>query len=195
MDMHPGQLTVGVDTVRALVDRQFSAWRDLPIREVRSHGTVNALFRVGDTLVARFPLVLGEVGATRHWLETEARAARELLGRTRFPTPEPVGLGEPGSRYPLPWSVQTWLPGHRRHGRGPGCVAGVRHDLAEFIRDVRAIETCGRTFRGLGRGGHLPDHDSWMQTCFERSEQLLEVAPLRRLWAELRELPAARAGT
>jgi aminoglycoside phosphotransferase (APT) family kinase protein len=41
MDMHPGQLTVGVDTVRALVDRQFPPWRDLPIREVRSHGTVN----------------------------------------------------------------------------------------------------------------------------------------------------------
>jgi aminoglycoside phosphotransferase (APT) family kinase protein len=189
MDMHPGQLTVGVDTVRALVDRQFPAWRDLPIREVRSHGTVNALFRVGETLVARFPLVPGEVGATRHRLESEARAARELLGRTRFPTPEPVGLGEPGSRYPLPWSVQTWLPGTVATVEAPGASPAFAHDLAEFIRDVRAIETGSRTFRGLGRGGHLPNHDSWMQTCFERSEQLLEVAPLRRLWAELRELP------
>jgi aminoglycoside phosphotransferase (APT) family kinase protein len=44
-------------------------------------------------------------------------------------------------------------------------------------------------FRGEGRGGHLPDHDGWMETCFERSAGLLDVPRLRRLWAELRELP------
>ena len=64
---------------------------------------------------ARFPLQPGDVDATRQWLSAEAAAARELPGRTRFPTPEPVALGEPGPGYPLPWSVQTWLPGSRRH--------------------------------------------------------------------------------
>ena len=44
----------------------------------------------------------GDVGATRRWLESEARAARELLGRTRFRTPEPVAVGEPGEGFPLP---------------------------------------------------------------------------------------------
>jgi aminoglycoside phosphotransferase (APT) family kinase protein len=63
------------------------------------------------------------------------------------------------------------------------------HDLAEFIADVREIDTRGRPFRGTGRGGHLPDHDEWMRTCFTRSESVLDVAPLRRAWAELRELP------
>ena len=33
-----------------------------------------------------------------------------------------------------------------------------------------------------------------MQTCFERSEQLIDVAPLRRLWARLRELPRDSSG-
>ena len=54
---------------------------------------------------------------------------------------------------------------------------------------MRAIDTHGRTFAGDGRGGNLPDHDGWMETCFERSEGLLDVPRLRRLWAELRELP------
>ena len=70
-----------------------------------------------------------------------------------------------------------------------GHSAAFAHDLAAFIHGVRAIDTRGRTFRGEGRGGHLPDHDGWMETCFERSEGLLDVARLRRLWAELRELP------
>src|SRR6185295_16141708 len=93
--MHPGQLSVPIATVRALVREQFPAWADLPVRAVESHGTVNALFRIGDGLTARFPLTPGDIAAIRRWLESEAGAARQLLGRTRFATPEPVAVGEP----------------------------------------------------------------------------------------------------
>jgi aminoglycoside phosphotransferase (APT) family kinase protein len=160
MDMHGGQLNVPAETVRELVDAQFPAWRDLPVRKLSSSGTVNALFRVGEALVARLPLRPGDVAETR----------------------------------PLPWTVQTWLPGTDATVEDPGESTAFAHDLAEFIRDVRRIETRGRTFRGEGRGGHLPDQDDWMQTCFERSESLLDVAPLRRLWAELRALPRGPGG-
>lgn len=192
--MHPGELPVPVATVRELVDRQFPEWCDLPIRAVQSAGTVNALFRIGERLVARFPLVPAEVDATRRWLEAEAEAGRELLGRTRFPTPEPVALGEPGAGYPLPWSVQSWLPGTVATVEDPGESYAFAHDLAEFISDVRAIDVRDRTFRGSGRGGYLPDHDDWIGTCFARSERLLDVAPLRRLWHKLRELPPSPGG-
>ena len=103
--MHANQLTVSVQTVRNLVDGQFPAWRGLPIRQVDSHGTVNALFRIGGELLARIPLEPRDVEPARRWLGSEAQAAGELLGRTRFPTPEPVALGEPGAGYPLPWSL------------------------------------------------------------------------------------------
>ena len=63
--------------------------------------------RVGDQLAARFPLQLADVASARQRLESEADAARELLGRTRFATPEEVAIGEPGAGYPLSWSVQT----------------------------------------------------------------------------------------
>jgi hypothetical protein len=76
------------------------AWRDLPVEPVPQQGTVNALFRLGTHLVARFPLIPGEVDVAGAELEAEAQAARELLGRTRFPTPEPVAVGAPGPGYP-----------------------------------------------------------------------------------------------
>ena len=185
--MHPGQLNVTPETVRAMIDRQFPHWRELPVRPIQTQGTVNALFRLGDALVARLPLVERDVAETRRWLEREAQAARELHGRTRFATPEPVALGEPGPGYPMPWSVQTWVPGEV--ATPDGHSAAFAHDLAAFVHGVRAIDSRGRTFRGEGRGGHLPDHDGWMKTCFERSEGLLDVARLRRMWAEFRELP------
>ena len=183
MSMHPGQLDVAPETVRRLVGRQFPQWRELPLRAVPTQGTVNALFRLGDDLVARLPLV----AATRGQLEAEAAAAAELHGRTRFATPEPVAIGEPGPGYPMPWSVQTWLPG--AVATPDGHSDAFAHDLAEFIEGVRAIDTRGRTFAGDNRGGHLPDHDAWMETCLRNSEGLLDVPPVRRLWAALRELP------
>ncbi len=187
--MHANQLTVSLETVRTLVDEQFPGWRSLPIRSIRSQGTVNAIFRIGDQFAARFPLVTQDVELTQRGLESEAEAARELIGRTRWPTPEPVALGKPGPGYPLPWSVQTWLPGVVATDEDPGESVGFAQDLAQFINDVRAIDTRGRTFSGKGRGGKLQSHDAWVETCFGHSEQLLDVPRLRRLWAVMRSLP------
>jgi aminoglycoside phosphotransferase (APT) family kinase protein len=61
--------------------------------------------------------------------------------------------------------------------------------VAELIAGMRADDTRGRGFDGVGRGGHLPDHDEWLETCFRQSENLLDVPLLRRIWAELRTLP------
>ncbi|MEV1205520.1 aminoglycoside phosphotransferase family protein [Microbispora rosea] len=191
--MHADQLTVSPETVRALVDEQFPQWRGLPVTGVASHGTVNAIFRLGDRLTARFPLQPGPVDVTRRWLESEAEAARELAAGTRFPTPEPVALGEPGAGYPLPWSVQTWLPGTVAIDEDPGEAAAFAHDLADLITDLRAAGTRGRTFSGKGRGGDLRSHDAWMETCFERSEGLLDVPRLRRMWETFRSLPREAA--
>ena len=188
--MHAGQLTVSTGTVAELVRRQFPRWAELPVRAVASNGTVNAIFRIGTGLTARFPLQPADVASTRRLLESEAAAGRRLVGRTRFRTPEPVAIGEPGAGYPLPWSVQTWLPGTVATPSGSPAFA---RDLAGFVREVRAIDTGGRTFDGTNRGGDLRSHDGWMEECFERSAELLDVAWLRRAWREFRRLPRTAA--
>ncbi|WP_143229722.1 aminoglycoside phosphotransferase family protein [Actinophytocola xanthii] len=187
--MHVGQLEIPLEVVRALVSEQFPQWRSLPVTPVGAHGTVNAIFRIGERYAARFPLEDGDVEATRARLREEAARAGELAGRTRFRTPEPIALGEPGAGYPLPWAVQTWVPGTVATDEDPGRSEEFAHDLAEFVHGVRGIDRRGRTFDGAGRGGDLASHDGWMETCFRRSERLLDVPRLRRLWAGFRELP------
>lgn len=189
MQMHSGQLTVSTEAVRELVSLQFPQWEASPVSAVASHGTVNAIFRVGHDLCARFPLQRAEVEPTRRWLESEAAAARRLVGRTRFRTPEPIAIGEPGAGYPLPWSVQTWLPGTVANEQDPSGSVAFARDLAQFVREVRVMDTEGRTFDGTNRGGDLRSHDAWMAECFERSEGMLDVPWLRRTWRELRKLP------
>jgi aminoglycoside phosphotransferase (APT) family kinase protein len=184
--MHPNQIDVPEDTVRTLVTEQFPRWHSLPVRRIAASGTVNAIFRIGSAYAARFPL---DPSTGLSDLEREAAAARELLGRTRFPTPAPVAIGAPGHGYPLPWSVQTWLPGAVATDADPAGSVPFALDLAEFIRGVRAIDTRGRAFGGRGRGGDLRSHDAWMRECFDRSERILDVPALRRRWHALRELP------
>jgi len=187
--MHSGQLAVTIATVRQLVAEQFPAWRELPVRAVTGPGTVNAIFRLGDVYAARFPLRPADPEAVRDRLGAEAEAAEELHGSTRVAAPRPVALGEPGAGYPLPWSVQTWLPGTTAAEADLSGSEVFARDLAALIRELRGVPTRGRTFAGDNRGGDLRRHDAWVDTCLARSEALLDVPRLRRRWAELRELP------
>lgn len=187
--MHAGQLVVPAETVRALIRDQFPQWSELAVTPLKGQGTVNAIYRIGEAYTARFPLEPGDPAEVRRVLRREADAAAELAGHTRFATPRPVALGEPGHGYPLPWSVQTWLSGEIATPTGAADSVGLALDLAEFIRAARALDTRGRTFRGDGRGGEIAAHEEWMRTCFARSEGLLDVARLRGIWADLRVLP------
>ncbi|MGH3508711.1 MAG: phosphotransferase [Nocardioidaceae bacterium] len=187
--MHEGQVDLSLEVARQLIDDQFPSWRHLPVRMVTSSGTLNRIVRIGDRLAARFPLVVQEPTAAREALRSEAAAARELAECSPVPAPVPVAFGEPGPGYPLPWAVQTWVPGRIATDEDPAGSDAFAEDLAGFIARLRACDTKGRRFSGGGRGGELPDHDDWVQLCLERSTALLDVRRLGLLWRELRVLP------
>lgn len=187
--MHVGQLAISAQTARALIDEQFPKWHGLRLQRLPAAGTVHEIFRLGSGLLARFRLEADDVESVWSELRAEAAAARELAGRTRFATPEPVAIGEPGRDYPMPWLVQTWVEGTVAMDDDPGESEGFATDLAEFISGVRRIDTRGRRHAGHERGGCLADHDEWIQVCLARSEGLLDLAVLRRIWDTLRVLP------
>src|SRR4051794_23120610 len=111
MPMHADEMDVDVAVARRLVADQFPRWRDLPVQRLDTPATVNAIFRIGDALTARFPLRAEDRVKVGARLRAEESAARELAAVSSVPTPGPVALGAPAPAYPLPWSVQTWLPG------------------------------------------------------------------------------------
>ena len=192
--MHPGQLSVSPLAVGALIAEQFPQWADLPVQSVSGAGTVNAIFRVGEHVVARFPLEPSDdVEAVRRELELEAAAADELNGRTPVATPTPLGIGNPGAGYPLPWSVFSWLPGQPATADSCSESDSFATDLGEFILAVRAIDTRGRTYDGNGRGGDLGSYAEWIELCLSNSESLLDVSCLRAIWEQVRHLPRGDA--
>ncbi|HEY5890842.1 MAG TPA: aminoglycoside phosphotransferase family protein [Acidimicrobiia bacterium] len=187
--MHDDQLEVTTPIVTALIRDQFPAWATLPVTSVDSEGTVNAIFRIGDNLVGRFPLQTGDVDEVRAWLQKEARAERELGDHTQFRIPEPVAIGKPGDGYPLPWAVQTWLPGVTVSRQDQSGSFDFARDLATFVGELAAIEVGDRVFAGEGRGGDLQSHDEWIEICLSNIEPPLDTSHLGEMWAYFRELP------
>lgn len=186
MPMHENQLDISPETVRRLLARQHPQWGSLTLRPVRSHGTVNLLFRLGDDLVLRFPLQGEHAKTVRTDRDHEVAAARMLVGKVSVATPEPVALGEPGEGYPLPWSVYRWLAGTEAGDAGVADSRPFARGLARFVGSVRAIDTQGAVFAGAGRGGLLADHDDDVAHYLSRSHGLVDVPAVAALWARLR---------
>ena len=197
--MHANQIEVTPATVARLVSQQFPAWARMPVRAVTSHGTVNAIFRIGPDLVARLPIEAGDTGdageveARRAELLGEMDAALRLLTVSPVAVPEPLALGEPGADYPLPWSVYRWVPGVAAEDTRAAHSPRFAEQLAGFVGAVRSLATDGRTFQGTRRGGQLARHDTYVRRGLDRSAGLIDINGLAALWERLRRTPLAPA--
>ncbi|MBK0331761.1 phosphotransferase [Brachybacterium sp. MASK1Z-5] len=152
-------------------------------------GTTSHIVRIGDSLAARFPRRRAEMEQVRRVLEREQRAMTEFARASPVRAPVPEGVGDPGPEFPLPWSLQTWVPGTPATPRGVERCATIAHQLATLIGALRDADPGERRFSGGGRGGRLTDHDDWVAHCLHRSEHLLPVDGLRRMWERARCLP------
>lgn len=188
--MHIDQIDIDVASVSDLIHDQFPQFRGEEIVASESAGTVNAIFRIGSEYAARFPLRMMDPAECTRLLEVEANASAEFNEYCPFPSPQPIGIGRPGSAYPLSWLIQTWIEGQTATPTGLSGSSTFALDLVQLITSLRVADLKGRTFDGRGRGGNLPDHDDWMEVCFSKSEDLLDVGRLRHMWGNFRKLPS-----
>jgi aminoglycoside phosphotransferase (APT) family kinase protein len=189
--MHVDQVDIGATEVAALVAARFPRWRDLPVRPLSSHGTVNALFRLGDDLVARLPLKPGAGPDRREELRREQDHARRIAPHVSVAVPQPLALGAPGEGYAGWWTVWRWIPGDTAGPATVGDSHAFARDLAGFVRALRGIDTEGRTWDGRTRGGPLAARDDDVRRALAASTPLVDTGRLARAWARCRDAPAA----
>lgn len=53
--MHDSEIDIDIQLVRQLISTQFPKWATLPIKQVSSAGTDNALYRLGTDMCVRLP--------------------------------------------------------------------------------------------------------------------------------------------
>jgi aminoglycoside phosphotransferase (APT) family kinase protein len=61
--MSPDEIDIGIPVVARLIAEQFPQWARLPITEVPSAGTDNAIYRLGEEMAVRLPRRPGTVAA------------------------------------------------------------------------------------------------------------------------------------
>ncbi|UQN29364.1 phosphotransferase [Brachybacterium kimchii] len=189
MSVHEDEIPLTAEVVAERLVAQRPDLAECPLRILPAAGTTSHIVRIGDSLAARFPRRRGEVEQVRRDLEREQRAMAEFARASPLRAPVPEGVGDPGPGFPLPWTLQTWVPGTSATPRGLEHRATIARQLAALIGTLRDADPGERRFSGSGRGGRLADHDDWVAHCLHRSEHLLPVDRLRRMWERARCLP------
>lgn len=187
--VHQDQISITRDQVAALIADEFPALAGLDVVPVDGGGTVNAIFRIGNRVAARFPLRNDDPDRVLAQLQRQRSAAGEFVLACPVAAPEPLNVGRPGHGYPLPWSTQTWLPGSPATPTECEDSTALAFELTDVVHHLRAWDTSGRRFHGTGRGGQLFDHDEWVDECITRSDGLLDTDVLRSMWSRFRKLP------
>jgi aminoglycoside phosphotransferase (APT) family kinase protein len=183
MKMHDDEVDIDAGLVGRLVAEQFPHLADLPITEVRSTGTVNAIYRLGDRLCARLPRVA-------EWapdLDREWRWLPELAPRLPLRVPEPVGRGRPGGSYPFSWAIYGWIDGQPYADELVDDERRAAEDLARFVVDLRRIDPVGAP-----RGGRRPlrELDAVTRAVIESARGVIDGDAAVVAWERALRAPA-----
>jgi aminoglycoside phosphotransferase (APT) family kinase protein len=134
--MHVDEVATDADLVRRLLEAQHPQWKDLPIERVPSAGTDNAMYRLGDDLVARLPRIdwaVANVAKEQRWIPL-------LAPELPLALPMPVAVGAPTEEFPYPWGVSEWLPGDVATPERLDDPVEAARALADLVRSLRAID-------------------------------------------------------
>lgn len=186
--LHEDELLIDVSLVRRLVDRAFPQYAGA-LAPLRSSGSSNALFRLGNDLLVRLPRQPGG-GAT---IEKEARWLPFVGQRVTAAVPTILGLGEPDLGYSERWAVTTWVdgaePAPRSSRRVSGTPAALAKDLAQFVAELRAIpvppEAAGDESLSWYRGMPLSGLDAEFRDSAAQCRSLdldIDIDEALRVW-------------
>jgi len=180
--MHEGEIDIDIALVKRLLTEQFPHLAERSITVVRSTGTVNAIYRLGDEFYARLPRL-------EEWAESidnEWTWLPKLAPHISLNIPKPLARGRPANGYPCPWAIYHWIAGVLYHDDLISDERQVAYDLANFILELRSID-------GLGapRGGRRPLIELDATTCsaIESSRGVIDTQAASAAWALSLESP------
>lgn len=134
--MHADEVPIDASLVKQLLKTQFPHWADLPIQAVKSAGTDNALYRLGDNMVVRLPRIhwaIDQIQKENHWLP-------KLAPALPFEIPTPLETGMPDETYPWNWGIYKWIEGESATRENIEDLSELAKELASFINSLQKID-------------------------------------------------------
>lgn len=179
--MHADEIDTDASMVAALLAAQFPAWTDLAIRRVESSGTDNAMYRLGDDMVARLPRTLDaswQVDKEHRWLP-------QLAPHLPLAIPALLGEGAPGDGYPWRWSIYRWLEGEDATTAAIDDRRRAATQLGEFVSALHRIDAIDGPPPGdhnFWRGDGLTDRDPDVREALAALDGIVDVDASAAAW-------------
>jgi aminoglycoside phosphotransferase (APT) family kinase protein len=187
--MHIDEVNTSVSLVVRLLTAQFPQWADLPVESVRSAGTDNALYRLGEDMVVRLPRI--------HWATRQVEKEHLWLPRLApllpLSIPLPLAKGEPSGGYPWPWSVYRRLEGEDATTARITDLRQAAIDLAQFIAALQRIDATGGPSPGLhnsSRGVLLAMRDKRTRDALTALQGRFDIDAVTAVWETAIAAPA-----
>lgn len=182
------QVEIDLDTVIHLLTSQFTHWSDLPIVPIKSAGTDNALFSLGEDMVIRLPRAT--------WATQQVDKEQEWLPRLSphlpLAIPVPLAHGKPDETYPWAWSVYRWIEGEDLHTAKIDDQGKLARDLAAFIKALQRTDSAGGPLSGKHnnyRGVPLEMLDPVVRRSINELEGQIDTEAASRAWDVALETP------
>jgi aminoglycoside phosphotransferase (APT) family kinase protein len=180
--MHEGEVDIDEALVARLLSAQFPRLARLSIGAVRSTGTVNAIYRLGEDLCVRLPRV-------QPWaedLDKELSWLPKIAPAVSLRIPEPVAKGHPANEYPFTWAIYRWLDGHPYQDDLVHDERQAAEDLARFVRELRRLDHAGAP-----RAGRRPlrELDGVTRSAIEASRGVIDSDAATAAWSRALEAP------
>ncbi len=176
--MHTDEIEISDNTVIKLIREQFPQFGDFPISRVKSTGTVNAIYRLGEEYCIRLPLL--------PWADKSLRKECDILpfiaGKVTLAIPQVIGLGKPNAEYPLAWAIYGWLNGEIYDGTLTDETETAKA-LARFITELHSIEVP----EGAPKAGRKPlrELDESTVNALKECKGDIDEKKALKLWDEL----------
>lgn len=176
--MHDDEVYIDERLVRQLLREQFPQWAGLSLSSVKSSGTDNALYRLGEDMCVRLPRIPGpsDHSAKEHnWLP-------KLAPLLPLAIPVPLAKGKPCKNYPWEWAIFRWLEGN------DACVEPIADldqaaiDLAQFLKALQRIDSIGGPLSR--RGVSLKVQDNETRSAIELLHGVFDTEKVISAWEE-----------
>ena len=172
---------------RKIIDAQFPEYKHLTLDPIVSGGTDNTMFRLGDTLCARFPKrkeAVPQIEKEQIWLPKLAGLPLNI--------PRPMGRGDETAEFPYAWSLYEWLPGGSLVENAVEDWSSAAATLADFVMGLQTKDVTAAPLAGVQnhyRGVALEKRDELTKAAIAGLADEYPEKTLLRVWEDAMRTP------